>query len=151
MEYYKDKEKSATTFVEINGLRYVMPGDFALLEADGSITLLGRGTISINTGGEKVFPEEVEGAVKSHPAIYDAFVVGIPDERWGNGSPPWSSCGPGATAPSLEALQEHCRPIIAGYKLPRTYFVMDQLQRHISGKPDYQWAQKTATELAQAQ
>jgi 3-oxocholest-4-en-26-oate---CoA ligase len=150
LEYYKDKEKSAATFIVVDGKRYVMPGDFALLEADGSITLLGRGTISINTGGEKVFPEEVEGAVKSHPSIYDAFVVGIPDERWGQRVTALVELRPGATAPSLEELQLHCRPIIAGYKLPRTYFVMDRLQRHISGKPDYQWAQKTATELAQA-
>ena len=84
LEYYKDPEKTAQTFViAADGKRYSIPGDFATVEADGRITLLGRGSVSINSGGEKIFPEEVEAAVKSHPAVYDAVVVGVPDERWG--------------------------------------------------------------------
>jgi acyl-CoA synthetase (AMP-forming)/AMP-acid ligase II len=148
LRYYKDAEKSATTFVTINGQRHVMPGDFALLEADGSITLLGRGAVSINTGGEKVYPEEVEGAVKSHPAIYDAVVVGVPDERWGQRVTALVELRPSRDAPSLTELQDHCRTLIAGYKLPRTLLVLDQMQRHISGKPDYKWAAQYARDRA---
>ena len=81
--YYKDPEKSAATFIEIDGKRYSIPGDYATVEADGSITLLGRGSVCINTGGEKVFPEEVEEVLKEHPAVADAVVVGVPDEKFG--------------------------------------------------------------------
>ena len=81
--YYNDPVKTAEVFITIDGTRYVMPGDFATVEADGSITLLGRGSVSINSGGEKIFPEEVESAVRSHPDVFDAIVVGAPDERWG--------------------------------------------------------------------
>ena len=81
--YYKDPERSAQTFIEVDGTRYAIPGDFATVEADGQVTLLGRGSIVINTGGEKVFPEEVEGVLKSHPDVFDVLVVGVPDERWG--------------------------------------------------------------------
>jgi 3-oxocholest-4-en-26-oate---CoA ligase len=150
LRYYKDAEKSASTFVTINGIRHVMPGDFALLDEDGSITLLGRGAVSINTGGEKVYPEEVEGAVKSHPAIYDAVVVGVPDERWGQRVAALIELREGLTAPSLTELQDHCRPLIAGYKLPRTLLVLDRMQRHISGKPDYKWAAQYARDRTQA-
>lgn len=150
MRYYKDEQKSAATFVTINGKRHVMPGDFALLEADGSITLLGRGAVSINTGGEKVYPEEVEGAVKAHPAIYDAVVVGIPDELWGQRVAALVEVRPGREAPSLTELQNFCRPLIAGYKLPRALLVLDHMQRHISGKPDYKWAAQYAREHVQA-
>jgi 3-oxocholest-4-en-26-oate---CoA ligase len=149
MRYYKDEQKSATTFVTINGKQHVMPGDFALLEADGSITLLGRGAVSINTGGEKVYPEEVEGAVKSHPAIYDAVVVGVPDERWGQRVAALVEVRPGHSAPSLTELQDHCRSLIAGYKLPRTLLVLSQMPRHISGKPDYKWAAEYARQRGQ--
>src|SRR5437763_9187707 len=85
--YYKDPEKTAATFIEVDGVRYAMPGDFATVEADGTITLLGRGSQSINSGGEKIFPEEVEAAVTSHPDIYDAAVAGVPDERCGQRLP----------------------------------------------------------------
>ena len=81
--YYNDPKKTAEVFIELHGTRYVMPGDFATVEADGSITLLGRGSIVINSGGEKIFPEEVESAVRSHPDVMDAIVCGAPDERWG--------------------------------------------------------------------
>ena len=118
LEYYKDPEKTAATFVTApDGTRYSIPGDFATLEADGTITLLGRGSVSINSGGEKIFPEEVEAAVKSHAGVYDAVVVGVPDERWGERVVAVVQLREGA-APTLEDVQEHCRTKIAGYKVP---------------------------------
>ena len=116
--------KTAETFVEVDGTRYVIPGDLALVEADGSVTLLGRGSQSINSGGEKIFPEEVEAAVKSHPAVYDAVVVGVPDERWGQRVAAVVQAREGMT-PDLDSVQEHCRTKIAGYKVPRELHVVD--------------------------
>jgi acyl-CoA synthetase (AMP-forming)/AMP-acid ligase II len=144
VEYYKDPQKSAETFVTYHGVRYAIPGDFAMLEADGRITLLGRGSVSINSGGEKIFPEEVEAAVKSHPAVFDCTVVGVADERWGQRVAAVVEFRPGASA-SLEQLQEHCRRKIAGYKLPRVLHVVDNLVRSPSGKPDYRWAQRVCS------
>jgi acyl-CoA synthetase (AMP-forming)/AMP-acid ligase II len=145
IEYYKDPEKTAETFVTApDGTRYVVPGDFATLEADGTITLLGRGSVSINSGGEKIFPEEVEAAVKSHPAVYDAVVVGVPDERWGQRVAAVVQPRDGAT-PTLGDLQEHCRARLAGFKVPRELHLVELVQRSPSGKPDYPWAQKVAT------
>jgi 3-oxocholest-4-en-26-oate---CoA ligase len=145
IEYYKDPEKTAGTFVTApDGTRYVIPGDFATIEADGTITLLGRGSVSINSGGEKIFPEEVEAAVKSHPAVYDAIVVGIPDERWGQRVAAVVQARDGAT-PTLDDLQAHCRTKLAGFKVPRELHLVDVVQRSPSGKPDYPWAQKVAT------
>ena len=107
--YYNDPEKTAETFVtDAQGRRWSIPGDFALLEADGRITLLGRGSVSINSGGEKIYPEEVEGALKSHPDVFDVLVVGVPDERWGERVTALLQPRPGQT-PTLEELQEHCR------------------------------------------
>ncbi len=134
--YYGDQAKTAETFpVDADGVRWSVPGDLAMVEADGTITVLGRGSSSINTGGEKVFPEEVEAAVKTHPHVFDAIVVGIPDERFGeqvavvvqprNGS-----------EPSLAEIQEHCRTIIAGYKVPRRLALIDSLPLTAAGKPD---------------
>ena len=144
IEYYKDPEKTAQTFVTApNGTRYSMPGDFATLEADGTITLLGRGSVSINSGGEKIFPEEVEGAVRHHPEVYDCVVVGVPDERWGQRVAVVVAARPG-TAPDLESLQEECRKHIAGYKLPRELHFVDKIERSPSGKPDYRWAAAVA-------
>ena len=137
--YYKDAEKTAATFPVINGVRYSIPGDYATVEADGRITLLGRGSVSINSGGEKIFPEEVEAAVKSHADIYDAVVVGVPDERWGQRVAAVVQLRPGVS-PTLEELQAHCRARIAGYKVPRELHVVDRVQRSPSGKPDYPWA-----------
>ncbi|MFA5882995.1 MAG: acyl-CoA synthetase [Acidimicrobiia bacterium] len=140
LEYYKDPEKTAQTFVTApNGTRYSMPGDFAALEADGTITLLGRGSVSINSGGEKIFPEEVEGAVRHHPQVYDCVVVGVPDERWGQRVAAVVQPRPG-TEPDLEAVQDECRKHIAGYKLPREIHYVDRIERSPSGKPDYRWA-----------
>ena len=142
--YYKDPEKTAATFViAADGKRYVIPGDFARLEADGTITLLGRGSVCINSGGEKIFPEEVENALKSHPEVFDAVVIGVPDERFGERVVAVVQPRVG-TAPSLEALQEHCRSHIAGYKVPRKLTVVDAIVRSPAGKPDYRWAKDTA-------
>ena len=141
--YYNDERKTAETFVEVDGTRYVIPGDLAMLEADGSVTLLGRGSQSINSGGEKIFPEEVEAAVKSHPAVYDAVVVGVPDERWGQRVAAVVQAREGTT-PDLASVQDHCRTKIAGYKVPRELHLVARMQRSPSGKADYPWARKVA-------
>ncbi len=138
--YYNDPKKTAEVFVDVRGTRYVMPGDYATVEADGSITLLGRGSIVINSGGEKIFPEEVESAVRSHPDVMDAIVCGAPDERWGQTVAAIVEPRHGHEAPSLESIQERCREFVAGYKVPRRLFVVDRVERSPSGKPDYTWA-----------
>jgi 3-oxocholest-4-en-26-oate---CoA ligase len=141
--YYKDARKTAETFVEIEGRRWAIPGDYAMVEADGTITVLGRGSVSINSGGEKIFPEEVEGALKSHPAVFDALVVGVPDDRWGSRVAAVVQPRPGQR-PTLADLAAHCRTHIASYKIPRELHVVEQLRRSPSGKPDYPWAQELA-------
>ncbi len=141
--YYKDPQKTAETFVEVEGRRWAIPGDYATVEADGTITVLGRGSVSINSGGEKIFPEEVEGALKSHPAVFDALVVGVPDERWGSRVTAIVQPRPGQR-PTLAALAEHCRSHIAGYKIPRELHLVDEIRRSPSGKPNYPWAQEIA-------
>jgi 3-oxocholest-4-en-26-oate---CoA ligase len=143
LRYHNAPEKTAETFVEVDGRRYVLSGDMATVEADGSITLLGRGSVSINTGGEKVFPEEVEAVLKSHPAVYDAVVVGVPHERWGEQVT--AVVQPvGGEAPALEALAEHCRSQLAGYKVPKAVVVVDAVVRSPTGKADYRWARSVA-------
>jgi acyl-CoA synthetase (AMP-forming)/AMP-acid ligase II len=141
--YYRDPEKTAETFVEVDGVRHVIVGDFARVEEDGRITLLGRGSVSINSGGEKIFPEEVEVAVKSHPDVYDVTVVGVPDERWGQRVVAVVEPRPGCT-PTLESVMEHSRQFIAGYKVPRQLHLVEHLVRSPSGKPDYRWAMRAA-------
>lgn len=144
LEYYKDPAKSAETFVTAkDGRRYAMPGDWAHLEEDGTITLLGRGSVSINSGGEKIYPEEVEAAVKDYPNAYDAVVVGVPDERFGSRVAAVVQAREGAQ-PTLEQIQEHCRTKIAGYKIPRELHLVDAIERSPSGKPDYRWAKRVA-------
>ncbi len=138
--YYNDPKKTAEVFLTVRGTRYVMPGDYATVEADGSITLLGRGSIVINSGGEKIFPEEVESAVRSHPDVMDAIVCGAPDERWGQTVAAIIQPRVGHDAPNLDSIQEHCRSTIAGYKLPRRLHVVETIERSPSGKPDYTWA-----------
>lgn len=138
--YYKDPEKTAAVFPILNGVRYAVPGDYARIEADGEITLLGRGSQSINTGGEKVYPEEVEIALKRHPAIFDALVVGSSSERWGQQVTAIVQLRDGAPAPDLDAIRDHARVFIAGYKLPRRLIVVDAVPRLASGKPDYRRA-----------
>jgi acyl-CoA synthetase (AMP-forming)/AMP-acid ligase II len=141
--YYKDPAKSASTFVTIEGQRWVLPGDMATVDEDGSIVLLGRGSLSINTGGEKVFPEEVEGVLKGHPAVFDVLVVGVPDERWGERVTAVAQLRPGASL-TLEELAEHARSGLAGYKVPRGLIVVEEIRRGENGKPDYRWAKETA-------
>jgi acyl-CoA synthetase (AMP-forming)/AMP-acid ligase II len=141
--YYKDPVKTAATFPVIDGVRWAVPGDHAIIEADGSITLLGRGSVSINTGGEKVYPEEVEAVLKAHPGVFDAVVVGVPDERWGERVVAIVEPRPGA-APTLDGLQDHARAELAGYKVPRELVTVPAIVRSPSGKPDYRWARATA-------
>lgn len=141
--YYKDEAKTKALFTEVDGKRYVVPGDFARVEEDGTVTLLGRGNVCVNTGGEKVFPEEVEGALKSHPDVFDALVIGVPDERLGQRVAAVVQPRPGRT-PTLSSLDSHARNEIAGYKVPRTLWLVDEVKRSPSGKPDYRWAQSYA-------
>jgi acyl-CoA synthetase (AMP-forming)/AMP-acid ligase II len=142
--YYKDPEKTAATFViAADGERYAIPGDFATVEADGSITLLGRGSVSINSGGEKIYPEEVEQALKAHADVFDALVVGVADERWGQRVAAVVQPRPGRE-PTLEALDAHCRSYVAGYKVPRQLTLVDEIVRSPAGKPDYPWAKRVA-------
>jgi len=148
VEYYKDPEKSAQTFVTApDGTRYSMPGDFATVEADGRIVLLGRGSVSINSGGEKIYPEEVEAAIKSHPGVYDCTVVGVPDDRWGQRVVAVVQPRDDATL-DLDSIREHCRNQLAGYKLPRELHLVPAIVRSPSGKPDYRWAKDVATGAA---
>lgn len=144
--YHKDPVKSAATFREINGMRYSFPGDHAKVEADGTIILLGRGSQCINTAGEKVFPEEVEEAVKRHPAVYDCLVVGVPDERFGEKVVAVLSFRPGKHAGDRE-IEELVRHSVAGYKVPRAFLAVDKVMRAVNGKADYKWAR----DLARAQ
>ncbi|NLY93768.1 MAG: acyl-CoA synthetase [Myxococcales bacterium] len=145
--YFKDPEKTAERFVEAHGKRWVLPGDFATIEADGRITFMGRGSKCINTGGEKVFPEEVEETLKEHPQIVDALVVGVPDPRWGQKVAAVIQTSEGASL-SLEDVQAHCRKHIAGYKVPRLVITQPKVERLPSGKPDYKWAEDIAAAAA---
>jgi fatty-acyl-CoA synthase len=146
--YYKDVEKSARTFRVVNGQRYSFPGDFAKVAADGSLILLGRGSVCINTGGEKVFPEEVEEALKAHDSVWDALVVGVPDERFGERVTAVISPRPGHVIDEPE-LSAFVRTRIAGYKTPRRLIVVDTVRRAANGKADYKWAKDTALKEAQ--
>jgi acyl-CoA synthetase (AMP-forming)/AMP-acid ligase II len=137
--YYKDEARSARTFVQIDGARWSLPGDMATIDADGTVHLLGRGSMCINTGGEKVYPEEVEAALKTHGAVADAVVIGRPDPKWGEQVVAIVAAAD-ATPPDLEALQQHCRTMLAGYKLPRALHVVDEIARTPAGKADYAWA-----------
>jgi len=145
LSYYKDDAKTAATFPVVDGVRYAIPGDMARVLADGTIAVYGRGSVSINSGGEKVFPEEVEKALKSHPAVFDAIVVGTPSERWGSQVTAVVQLRPGcADPPGLAELRDHCRQHLAGYKLPRDVVFVDSVRRSPSGKPDYRWAKDVA-------
>ncbi len=139
--YYKDEEKSAATFKVINGVRYAIPGDYAQVEADGTVTMLGRGSVSINSGGEKIYPEEVEAALKGHPDVFDALVVGVPDERYGQCVAAVVHPRAG-TRPALGDLDRFVRSEIAGYKVPRALWYVDEVKRSPAGKPDYRWAKE---------
>ena len=141
--YYKDEEKSAKTFRTINGVRYSVPGDFAILEADGTITLLGRGSTCINSGGEKIFPEEVEEALKTHERVYDCLVVGVPDETFGQAVTAVLSTTDGETIDPA-ALKSHIRGQLADYKAPRHYVTTDLVPRADNGKANYKAAKTFA-------
>ncbi|WKX73674.1 acyl-CoA synthetase [Streptomyces sp. XD-27] len=138
--YYNDPEKTADTFFEADGDRWVLLGDMATVGADGVVTVLGRGSQCINTGGEKVYPEEVEQALKAHPDIYDALVAGVPDAHWGSRVAAVVQPCPAAEPLTAEAVRAHCRDRLAGYKIPRTVVFTDHIQRSPSGKADYRWA-----------
>jgi acyl-CoA synthetase (AMP-forming)/AMP-acid ligase II len=142
--YYKDEAKTAETFPVVDGVRWAVPGDFATVDADGTITLFGRGSVSIKSGGEKVYPEEVESVLKSHPAVFDAVVVGVADPRWGERVAAVIQIRAGFPAPTTDELAEHCRAALAGYKVPRDVVVVDTIVRSPSGKPDYRWAKAEA-------
>jgi fatty-acyl-CoA synthase len=143
--YYKDEEKTARTFRMIDGQRHSIPGDWCLVEPDGTLTLLGRGSACINTAGEKVFPEEVEEALKTHPAIEDALVVGVPDETWGQAVTAVVQLGAGEGLDE-EELRRHVRLHLAGYKTPKRVLVTDVALRAPNGKADY----KAVTAFARA-
>ncbi len=145
--YFKDEKKTAETFRTYNGVRYAIPGDYAEVEADGSVTMLGRGSVSINSGGEKIYPEEVEAALKGHPDVFDALVVGVPDERFGQHVAAVVQAREG-TRPTLAELDAHVRTEIAGYKVPRSLWLVDEVKRSPAGKPDYRWAKDTTEERA---
>jgi 3-oxocholest-4-en-26-oate---CoA ligase len=147
--YYNDPVKTAAMFAEVDGKRYAVPGDLARIEADGSVTLLGRGNTCVNTGGEKVFPEEVEGALKSHADVFDALVIGVPDDRLGQRVAALVQLREGRAA-DLAALDAHLRGLIAGYKVPRSIWLVGSLSRTVSGKADYGWAHQYAASHAAA-
>jgi 3-oxocholest-4-en-26-oate---CoA ligase len=144
IEYYKDPVKTAETFVDVAGARWALLGDMATVEDDGTITLFGRGSMCINSGGEKIFPEEVEAALKAHPDVFDALVVGVPDDRFGERVAAVVAPREGHT-PDADALEAHCRHSVAGYKVPREFHFTAGSLRQPSGKPDYRTAKEIAT------
>jgi fatty-acyl-CoA synthase len=141
--YWKDEEKTAKTFPVIDGKRWSIPGDYCLLHADGSITLLGRGSVCINTAGEKVYPEEVEEVLKQHASIEDALVVGVPDDKWGSAVTGIVELAPGASFDE-DTLRRHVRASLAGYKTPKRVVAIERMFRASNGKADY----KAATDFA---
>lgn len=141
--YYNDPVKTAKTFVEVDGVRWVIAGDRATVDEEGIIIFLGRGSQCINSGGEKVYPEEVEEALKSHPGVFDALVVGVPDARWGSRVEAVVSMRPEHPF-EQSSVDASCRGRVAGYKAPRGYHVVDVVPRHPNGKPDYKRARAIA-------
>ena len=141
--YYKDEEKSKKTFIEVGGERYSIPGDMAKYEEDGQMTLLGRGSVSINSGGEKIFPEEVEMALKAHPNIFDCLVVGVKDDRWGQKVVAVIQRRENDEL-SLNDIKDAASKYIASYKMPKEIVFSELIERAPSGKPNYQWAQEFA-------
>jgi acyl-CoA synthetase (AMP-forming)/AMP-acid ligase II len=141
--YHNDPEKTAASLIEVDGQRWLVTGDLATVAEDGSVELLGRGSVSINTGGEKVHPEEVESVLHGHPAVADVLVVGVPDERWGSAVTAVVQPNAGTT-PRLDDLVAHCKEHLAGYKAPKHLVVVDRVVRSPAGKADYRWALDTA-------
>lgn len=148
--YYKDPEKSAKTFIEIDGVRYSIPGDNARIEEGNRITLLGRGSNCINTGGEKVYPEEVEQAIKAHPGVYDVLVVGLPDDKYGQAVAAVVEQRPGHTV-ELEELRTFLRAHLSGYKLPRSLTIVPEIPRNATGKAQYPKAKEMALASRQSE
>jgi fatty-acyl-CoA synthase len=146
--YYKDPEKTEETFPTIDGVRWSIPGDYATVEEDGTITLLGRGSVCINSGGEKIYPEEVEEAVKTHPAVLDCNVVGLPDDRWGQSVNAVVAIDD-AVEVGDEEIIAHARTQIAAYKAPKRILRTAAFVRSPNGKSDYQWAKAEAEKLAE--
>ncbi len=146
--YYKDEAKTRDSFVTIDGERWVLLGDMATIDADGTVAVLGRGSVCINTGGEKVYPEEVEAALKAHPEIYDAVVTGVPDERYGSRVAAVIEVRDPRSAPTEADIIEHARGRVAGYKVPRLVVVVPKIRRSPSGKADYPWASRIASDAA---
>ena len=140
--YFNDPAKSAATFVEIDGVRHTMAGDWAVWAKDGTLVLLGRGSHCINTAGEKVFPEEVEEAMKRHPSVADCLVVGLPDERFGERVAAVVSFHQGATVADPDEILQDVKQWLANYKLPRTSVVVSEVRRAANGKADYAWARE---------
>ncbi|HET8994646.1 MAG TPA: acyl-CoA synthetase [Rhodococcus sp. (in: high G+C Gram-positive bacteria)] len=148
--YFNDPEKTAATFPVVDGTRLSILGDLATVEADGTIVVLGRGSACINSGGEKIYAEEVEEAVKGHPAVHDALVTGVPDPLLGEKVSAVVQLRDGAQEPTREELADHCRSVIAGYKVPRHVVVVPEILRSPAGKADYRWAKSTATKSVTA-
>jgi acyl-CoA synthetase (AMP-forming)/AMP-acid ligase II len=146
--YLGDEAKTKKTYPVVGGTRYAVPGDRAQVSADGQIRVFGRDSVCINSGGEKIFAEEVEQALKHHPAVYDVIVTGTPSERWGEQVTALVQLRPGAKAPDDE-LRDAAATQIARYKLPKAFVFVDALVRAPSGKPDYRWAKDTATRALQ--
>ncbi|WP_183092261.1 AMP-binding protein [Nocardioides stalactiti] len=144
--YYKDPAKTAATFREIDGVRWAIPGDFARREQDGSVTVLGRGSVCINTGGEKVHPEEIEAVLLRHPDVFDAAVVGTPHERWGQQVTALVKSREGAPV-TADVLLEHCRTLVANYKVPKAVLFVDEVPRTAVSKVDYAATATLAAEL----
>jgi len=144
--YYNAPDKTAETFPTVAGKRWVLTGDRATVDADGTINFIGRGSVCINSGGEKIFPEEVESALKAHPAIRDTIVAGIPDERFGQRVGAVIEVVPGATPPTQADIEAHLADRIARYKVPRFTMIVEDVVRSPVGKPDYGWAARTLTE-----
>lgn len=147
LAYFDDPEKSAATFPVVDGVRMAVLGDMGTMEADGTIVLLGRGSMCINSGGEKVYPEEVEQALKTHPAVFDALVAGAPDARFGEKVAAVVQVRPGFEGVEPDALSEHCRIHVAGYKIPRSIVLVPAILRSPSGKADYRWAKETVAKV----
>jgi acyl-CoA synthetase (AMP-forming)/AMP-acid ligase II len=148
LRYHGDPAKTAATFIEFDGLRWALPGDLAMVDADGSIVVLGRASQCINTGGEKVYPEEVESVLKDHPDVADVVVVGAPDDRWGERVVAVVAPTQGRE-PTLEGLRAHLRGHLAAYKLPKQMVLVDSVERSPSGKADYRWAKAQVAENVQ--
>jgi fatty-acyl-CoA synthase len=146
--YLNDPAKTAKTFPVVEGVRYSVPGDRARVNADGSIHLLGRESVTINSGGEKVFSEEVESVIKRLPGVRDAQVIGTPCDRFGQQVTALIASHSSAGLID-EDVKQHCRAHLADYKMPRRVFLVENIERTLTGKPDYEWAKATARQLLQ--